>query len=180
MSVATSTAIAIGLGAAGAASSVYGAKKASDASKDAARIQVGSADKAQQFNERVYGDQKQLMAPYIQGGQESFARLMQQHWGTPLPAGAAPSAGNSTVLAQQAGMALPRPPQGSQMPQGGQPMTLGAMQSQAGGGPSQGQSMPGAPPQEPMVLMESPDGERRPVPQSKVALAEQRGAKRVA
>lgn len=74
MSVGIGTAIAIGgISAAGSiASGVIGA----NASKSAAQTQASSADKALQFQEQVYADQKANQAPYIQAGQQSVGQLM--------------------------------------------------------------------------------------------------------
>lgn len=174
------------MGAAGIGANLIGAKMSSNAAKDAAKLQVAATDKAQGFNERVYGDQKELMKPYVSAGSDSLARLMASHWGTPLPTGMAPSGGNSAMLSNAAQMNTPRPagPQyGPQFqptqPPPGSGMTLGAMQAQ-------GQPGAGAPPQgsqtpQGMVRVKAPTGEIALLPDGSPGLqmALQKGAVRV-
>jgi hypothetical protein len=177
------------IGAAGVGAQVVGARNASNAAKDAARIQGQSADRAQAFNERVYGDQQQLMSPYVKAGSDSLARLMAQHWGTQPPAGMSPSGGSSAMLSNAARGFIPQQGPFSGAPQaqpgGGNPNSLAAMQG--GGGqqmPPQGAPMPQGgqmPPQGggQMVKLQGPDGSTRDVP---AQLADQfiaRGARRI-
>ena len=153
------------LGAAGVGTQLVGAKMASSAAKDAAKLQIAATEKAQRFNEQAYADQKTAMAPYQQAGQQSLGALMTRQQ-TPLAQRA-----QSFVQAARPPMAMgPRGVPMNTAPQGG--MSLGqAMQ----GAPPQA---PQAPPQaEPTVMMMSPDGESRPVPQSRVQDALSRGAR---
>lgn len=180
-------AIPLILGAAGTATSLAGAKMASNASKKAADQQIASTDKAQAINERIYNDQSKLMQPYIQGGQDSFARLMANHWGTPLPPGMSPSGGTSAMLGNAARMNIPGamqppspqgpppwqqgpPPQGgqslAQAQQGQQQMQAPPMQPQGGGG------APGG-----MVRLKAPNGQITMVPEAMAQEFIQKGAK---
>lgn len=137
---------AVGVGALAAGTGLVGAKMGSNASRDAARIQAQSADKAQGFNQQVFDYQKQITQPYIQNGQTSLSNLMAQHWGgTP----------------EQYGM----PPTGPRSVGGG--MTAGAQRSLGGFAGPQGGGM---------VQMRAPDGSVRPVPQQLVEKYRAKGA----
>lgn len=174
------------IGAASAGAQVYGAHKASNAAKDAAKVQVDATNKAQSFNERAYADQQKALAPYQQAGNDSLARLMAQHWGTALPPGMSPTSGSSAMLGNASQMFTPRPagPQygpnfqptqgpGAVTGQGGQgvalgggqqpPMSLAAMQGNGGQQPMQ---QPPQPPQgnAPMVKVRAPTGETAQFP----------------
>lgn len=189
MSVATSTAIALGVGAASAGASVAAARMQSNAANNAARIQGASQDRAQGFNQQVYSDQQRLLNPYVQAGNDSLSRLMAQHWGSgglspgmrgtatsygmqetpnsqyapPPPGSRAPGMGSNippNVAAPRFGAQMA--PQGPPMqgpPQGGPNPLAMAM----GGGPPQGAPPPqaagGA-----MVKLQAPDGSIRPFP----------------
>lgn len=171
---------------------LFGAKKASDASKDAAKLQVAATEKAQQANERAYSDQKQLMSPYTQAGTMSLADLQQRLYGG-QPAS---DRMNGFVQAAQRGVS---PGMGGAGQPGAQPqgMTLADMQQRQQGAPMQpggggllgaaqragmgGTAAGGAQAQgEPMVLMAGPDGSQKQIPQSRVQDAMARGARRVA
>lgn len=153
------------IGAAGAGASIYGAKNGANAARDAAALQVAASDRAQQFNERAYSDQKQAMNPYMQLGSDAMARYQQKYGGQP--------AGGQRPAPMGAPPPMVAAPQGQ--PRGMSPF---------GAPPPQGPSMqPGAPPQgqpgEPMVLMVGPDGEQKSIPQSNVPQALALGAKQV-
>lgn len=177
------------IGAAGVGAQAIGARNASNAAKDAARIQGQSADRAQAFNERVYGDQQQLMSPYVKAGSDSLARLMAQHWGTQPPAGMSPSGGSSAMLSNAARGFIPQQGPFSGAPQaqpgGGNPNSLAAMQG--GGGqqmPPQGAPMPQGGPMPPqgggqMARIQKPDGGVVMVPDAMVEQALANGGKRV-
>lgn len=129
---------------------VVGAHKAAGAAKDAAKVQVASADKAQGVNQQVYNDQRALMQPYIQGGNDAFARLMSAKFGT---------SGQGT-------------PQGG--PPGGQ---FGQMSAMTGPPQPMPQAMPPQPPQAfgaamggggPLVKIQAPTGETKDVPREQV------------
>lgn len=162
MSVATSTAIAIGVSAAGAASSIASAKMQSGAAKKAATIQGASQDKAQAFNQQAFQQQQQALNPYIQGGQDAFTRLMSQHYGT---GGLSPGMQGTAVQPGQRFMPpAPQgpPPQGSPFAQamGGAPM--GPQGPQALAAP------PGGQPGGQMVNLAGPDGSVKAFPASEV------------
>src|SRR5262245_4050774 len=70
-------------GAVTAGTSLVGAKMASNAAKDASKSQVQAADRASQAAERIFAMQRQNTHPYVKGGQDAFARLMGQQFGTP-------------------------------------------------------------------------------------------------
>jgi hypothetical protein len=167
MSVATSTAIALGVGA---ATSIASAKIQSNAAKNAAKTQ-------QQGTDRALMVQQQANQPYMDLGKQAAARLASgQAMGQPYrqqfggPGGSngfqafdqgRPMQGPPGTLG---GLGQPPGPQGPppQMgPPQGQPGPMMAMQGGGGG----------------MVMMEGPDGTRKAVPQSAVQLALSRGAK---
>lgn len=142
-------------GATSLASGLIGAHGA----KSAAKTQSQAADRALAANQQVYNDQRQLMQPYVQGGQSAFQQLLsgwQHKQPGGMPSGApAPSQGGGSPMSGGLAAAMPMqgqpqgPPPG--MPQGGQ----------TGG----------------MVMMEGPDGSRRAIPQASVQMAMQRGAR---
>lgn len=164
------------IGAAGAGAQMYGAHKAAGAARDAANIQSRAADRAQQFNERVYNENTQRLNPYLQMGSDSLARLFSQHWGTPYqpvqgPAGMPPPGGAVPRFGAASGM--PQQPDAAAIRQaiprtfGGGGGSLAALQAQ--GGPQ-----PGG-----LVKLQGPDGSVQAVP---AQLADQfiaRGAQRV-
>lgn len=171
------------------AAKMYGAHKAANAAKDAAKIQVAATDKAQGYADRAYADTKEALAPYQQAGSDSLARLMAQHWGTALPPGMSPTAGSSAMLGNAAQMFTPRPagPQYGPNFQStqGQPMSLAGMQG--GGGqqpmPQQPMQQPQQPPQgnAPMVRVKAPTGEMAQFPDGSPGLQQAlaKGAVRV-
>lgn len=148
MSIGTSAAIAIGLGAAGAGASIIGASKAAGAAKTAAQIQANSGEQALDFEKQIYGDTKSNLSPYVSAGQQSLQNLMNQHWGVNgqpgdsarLSAAAqafTPGAPNSAFSAGPYGMPVVNmnrlPPQG--LPPSGPPPTGGASAPPPGGAP---------------------------------------------
>lgn len=193
MSVATSTAIAIGVGAAGAAGSLGAAKMQSNAAKNAAKLQITSQEKAQGVNQQVYNDQRQALNPYVQAGNDSLSRLMAQHWGS---GGLSPGMSGTTMQPGQRvtpGSSYAPPPPGSMAPgmgsnippniaapRFGAQMAQGPPQGSPQGGPNPlAAAMGGAPQGGPMVKLQGPDGSMRDVP---AQLADQfiaRGARRV-
>jgi hypothetical protein len=97
MSIATGTAIAIGVGAAGAAvggaTSMAGAGKAKDASEYAAQLQAQSEANSLAFNKQVYADTTANQKPFVQAGQQAINQLaaqtapggsLAQQWNTPF------------------------------------------------------------------------------------------------
>lgn len=73
--ISIGTAALIG-GVASAAGSVTAGVLGSNAAKSAANTQASEADKALQFQEQTYADQKANQAPYIAAGQQSVGKLM--------------------------------------------------------------------------------------------------------
>lgn len=177
-------AVAIGLGLTGAATSLFGAKKASDAATHAADVQAAAAAKAQEFNQRVYDDSTQRLTPYVTSGAQSLAALQARYgasdpaalsaranaftnaarYGGPASFGPGPTQAqyNAAPMAQPGGGRMPE--RGPELPQGGPPMSLAAMQ--AGGG---------QPP--PMVTVQDDTGARRQVPATQAPMYQQRGFK---
>jgi hypothetical protein len=166
------------LGIAGVVGSLAKAKIQSNAAKDAAKHQIASTEKAQGYNQQVYHDQRSLMSPYVNAGNESLARLMSQHWGTPYQ----PPAPYTGGQPQPPNQAVPRfggpmgpPPPGPNRPNPNTPRLVGSGQSL--GAMQQPQQGPG--PQGQMVQMQAPDGSVQAVPAAAVAQLEQRGARRM-
>src|SRR5882724_5940529 len=56
--------------------SIFGSLFGASAATKAANAQIAEQEKALQFQEGVYSDQKANQAPFIQGGQSSLAQLM--------------------------------------------------------------------------------------------------------
>lgn len=205
MSVATSTAIAIGLGAAGAASSVYGANKAAGAAKTAAGLQEQSVNRAQDFQQQAWQQQQQALAPYRQMGINALNALQARQYGPGGTQGQNAGAiglqnapgwqGGGFSLAslqpggggmpggmvgqrpfnQQPTMAPPMPPQGQ--PQMQQPQGGGALGNMM-------QGVMGMAPQAAqmaqqgggaMVSVQDDSGEVRQVPQAQAQMLAQRG-----
>lgn len=160
MSVATSTAIALAVGGAGAAANIYGAKKGAAAAKQAAQIQTASVDKAQQFNQQAWEAQQKALNPYQQAGQYSLAALMARQYGGSaasymLPQGYGPPQGPMPPQMQQPfapGPQGPRPVGSGMTPAaaangGPPPMSLAAIQAlQQNRGTPRGMMQPFNPP----------------------------------
>lgn len=165
MSFATSTAIALGVGAASAGASVYGAKKSADASKGAAKTQSAAADKAMAAQQAGYQQQRADFDPYRQAGVAALGRL------------------GATAGTYTGGMPQQGPPQG-------QPMQMGQLGMRPPGGPMPGQGVPqmqaqmgmggpqgGGMAQGGMVRVIAPTGEVAMLPAAQAQLAVQRGAR---
>lgn len=165
------TALAIGLGLAGlatkTATDIYGAKKASSAAKDAAKIQTDAADKAQ----RQYDD---VFSPYLNAGRTATSTLGRL---VSAPPGARFAAPDPTQARQ------PQPPPDRAIPR--RSMGGGARAGMGGDGSMPNDGMPPrmlgrmARPAAPEMVMMEADGETRPVPLDQVARFEQAGARRV-
>lgn len=159
MSVATGTAIAIGVGAAGAASSLASAKIAANASKSAAKTQAAAGQQALNAQQQGYQQQRQDFSPYLQAGTTALGRLGQ-------------TAGTYT-----GGMPQPQgpPPQMPQRPQQamGSLGSLGAPQGPPPGAPPP--QMGGA--QGGLVRVQAPTGEVAMLPMAVAQQAVQKGAK---
>lgn len=151
-------AIAIPLitGAIGAGTAIAGAKIQSGAAKNAAKLQSASADKALAVNQGVYRDQQALMNPYVQGGQDAYARLFSQQFGTPY-----------------------QPQQAPQAPTGPQarPLGGGPMGPVAGARPTPFQQAMDGQPAGGMVTIQAPTGETRQVPREQAQMFVSRGGK---
>lgn len=187
---AITTSIIIGVTAASAGAQLYAAKKGADAAHEAAGMQSDAANKALAAQRSAYDQQRQDFSPYAQAGQAALGRLQQQS--------AQPRMG--FVPGQQASLGQPMPQQQPAQPQG-QMATPGQMGSKGGIGASMqggqvGNVTPGgdmgamqaaqgaagvtggaqiAKPQTGMVVMQGPDGAKRPVPSSVVPQLQQRG-----
>ncbi len=172
MSVAVSTAIAIG-GIAAAGSSIAGAKMASGATKDAAKTQAASADKALAIQKQMYDQTRTDEAPYRQLGAGAVGLLgqglglpaQQQTW-APAPATAAqpaaPAAASGGGFLGGLGHAL-----GALTPPG-----LPHLPGTGGGSPQPGQAQTASG----YVQMKSPTGQVKPVASGDVAHYQQLGA----
>jgi hypothetical protein len=164
------TGLAVGGLIANGVTQVIGAKKASNAAKDVAKIQTEAADKASGINDQVY-------SPYLRQGRSAASTMSRL---------TTPSAGARYASPDMTQPPAPQPgpmPGGRPRPAGAPNMggarprgTLGAM-AQGGGAPQ------GGPPQGgggQMVMMEAPDGSgARPVPADQVDRFLQAGARRV-
>lgn len=164
------------VGAAGAGASLVGAKMSANASRDAAKLQVQSAEKAQRFTQQTYDDQKAAMQPYMQAGQQSLGALMARYAGQPLQNRFAPGGGQAAEPFQV--------PQGGGMPQGGQSL---AAVGQMPGGPAQPMPQPHGAPSSAMpmqgggmVRVKAPTGEMAMLPDGspQLQMALQKGAVR--
>jgi hypothetical protein len=168
MSVATTTALTIaGLGIS-TATQLYGAKKASSASRDAAKLQSASVDRAKKTLDDTWG-------PYVNQGRQALGTLGRLTTPGPGARYAAPdqTGGPPPGAPPPARARGPLPASGTAMPRGA---TLGGL-----AGPPPG---PQGPPPDggggQMVMMEAPDGSGvRPVPASQVERLLQMGARRV-
>jgi hypothetical protein len=186
MSVATSTAIAIGLGGASVAGSLYGAHKQAGTAKEAAktqsaaateaaRIQAAAAEQARQLQERMYLQTRTDLSPYMQGGSQGLSAL------TSLlgVSGLAPTAG----LAPMAPPMTPQTGLGGPVAGPGRTMPPGAVQTGAYAVPRPGatpasQSAYGQAPGG-TVLLRAPTGQVQPVPAEQAEFFLARGATRV-
>jgi hypothetical protein len=133
-------------GAVGAATSLAGAKMASSASKNAARMQSAAADKALAVNERVYRDQQALFNPYVQGGTQALAQMQQMAGGMPQRPG------------PQQPMSLGSAMGARPMPGMAGAMSLGSAMAPQRAKALQAPTMDGGPQAGGMVLVASPDG----------------------
>ncbi len=175
MCVATSTIIAVSVAGASVASQQIAAKKQRDAAKDAAATQTAAGDKALAAQQTAYQTQRQDFSPYQQAGQGALGRLNQragQQAPTFNPNGPQASLGNP--------MGGQMPPQQPQQPPGGQMGTPGMPQGgpppQAPQGPPPTQQQQLGQQQAPrMVLMQGPDGSKRPVLKQMLTDAQARG-----
>lgn len=186
MSVATSTAVAIGLGAAGAATSVYGANKAANAAQTASAQQQASVNRAQDFAQQAWQQQQQALAPYRQAGNTALQNLMQTY-GNQTPQDFARRSQGFVNAARMNPYGMPFPPQGGTManPGGGMPPQQPPQQLPGGGmppGPMQQPQAGGAPPmamggmpQGGLVTVQDDTGATQQVPASMAAQYQQRG-----
>jgi hypothetical protein len=99
MAISTATAI-IGSAVLGAGTSLYGASKASSASKSAAQAQTQANDQAIQFQREQRDIATQQLTPYQQRGNAAFA-LMAPHLGM---GGGAPSPANGQMQMPASGL----------------------------------------------------------------------------
>jgi hypothetical protein len=71
MAVATGTAIALGV----AGTQLAGSAMQASAAKKAAKTQAAAGDRALEVQREVYNDQRGMMQPYVQAGQQSIGTL---------------------------------------------------------------------------------------------------------
>jgi hypothetical protein len=193
MSVATGTAIAIGLGAGSAAASIYGAHKQAKAAEKASEQQQQAAREAIAYAEPKYQQALQIaqqqaelgragLQPYNLQGQQGLAAGQQgltalsALLGLPASAGAAPmlpdraSAGMPPAVANPNAAAWGRAMQGG-LGIGAQLIPGGNLQKpiMAGGAGTTGAT----------VMLRAPTGQQQAVPADQVAFYLARGATRV-
>jgi hypothetical protein len=134
----------------------------SSAAKNAAKTQADSAKEALAVQQQMYQQQRQDFQPYQQAGTGAVGRLTEragQAYPQFQPGGTA-SLGNPSGMPQQAAQGVPR---GTIAPSGMPGQGQGPMSPQ------------GAPQGPQMVLMQGPDGSRRPVPANVAQQLTQRG-----
>jgi len=161
--MATATALAIAGMAASTGAQVYGAKKASDASKDAAKLQTAAADEAQRRLDVSHKASDDVYAPYLSAGRSATSTLGRlvtpgpgARYASPGPAQPAPApAPTDRAVPRQVPMgrgARGGLGGGAGAPNEGMapPRTFGSMVPRGGGN---------------VVMIEAPDGSGvRPVP----------------
>jgi hypothetical protein len=151
--MAVGTAIAVGMVASAAASagaSAYAANKQSSAAKKAADVQERAAREAQQRGDRMFGQQTQLLSPYLNAGAHAMttlSRLMGAPAGSMYASGPPPNAPGLTLPQDGGAQAMPR---GRGIPASRAPVQLG----QFGGSPA----TPPPPSGPPMTMTGVPAG----------------------
>lgn len=163
------------IGAAGVGAQLVGAKMASGASGRAARLQVNSADRAQQFNQQAYADQQRAMSPYMQAGQQALGGLMSNYGGKALSNPYAPQGMSTQGQPLYGGMSSQPPEQPQGPPQGASGPPQGAPMA-----PTQGMAPQGQPQGGGVVRVKAPTGEMAQFPEGSPGLQQalQRGAVR--
>jgi hypothetical protein len=139
MCVATSTIIAVSVAGASIASQQLAAKKARDAARAAAATQQTAADEALGLQKSQYAQSRADFSPYQTAGAGAMSRLATQA-SAPTP---------SFRPGQPPQLGMPQGPPASS-PMGASPAPL--MSSPPAGAPGQ------------LVMMQGPDGAKRPVP----------------
>lgn len=134
MAIGTTAAILAATTAASAGAQLYGAKKASDASKQAAQIQQKSADQALLEARNAYNQQVQWQMPYMNAGNSAIntlSRLMAPPQGARYAAPAPASVQFQPMGAGGANpfMVQPQQPSATQMRMVGSGQTPMAAQS---------------------------------------------------
>lgn len=171
MQIGLGTAIA-GTAAAGAA--VAGAKMNSNASKDAAKIQADSAQKALDERKRLFDIETANRAPYLAASQKALGELGNR--AAPPP------------MAMPSSYQNPYAPKSTAAPMGSAPMLgqMGQMTPRQGGMQPQGQPMQGSPmtpqnAQQPaggdLVTVQAPNGQTARLPRQQADMAVQKGAR---
>lgn len=138
MAIATAAAIALAAGAASAGSSVYAAKKGSDAAKKAALTQAQSARDAQGMAGSMFQQQQQMQSPYMAlGGNAAMTlgRLMGQPAGSRFaapPMNLGQFGGGGGPAQFPSGVPVGVQPLGPQAPQGPPAFQGGPMRGSGG------------------------------------------------
>lgn len=155
----------------------FGARSASKASKDAAKLQAESADKALAFQQRMWEDTQRNQAPWLQAGTGAI-NTMANLGGIPMMA---PGSTSNTPPAT-APLASVAPPASSRPLSGG---AVGTAAGQVLGQMPMSAAVPrpggmGAPAMTGnFVTLQAPDGSTQRVPQQFASAFEARGARRI-
>lgn len=179
MSAATATIITgIGMGVK-AGMDVYGAHKASNAAKEAAKIQTGAADEALGVSKDVYNRQMYAMDPYANVGRQAMSTIGRltapgQPYTPQLQRQDAQQGYTGYGGGQQPPMTIGGGPGGGMA--GSRPAPPGPVTGGGKRGPFGGMGNPTPPPGGDMVLLQAPDGSQRPVPSHQVQGYLARGA----
>lgn len=106
------------LGVVGGVANIWGAKKAADAAKKAAELQIAATKKGQLYADQAHGDQRSLMDPYVQAGRLSLADLQSRLYGgskesympqQPAPTSGPQMSGDARAIADAYQLNLGRP-----------------------------------------------------------------------
>lgn len=172
--------VTIGLIGGSLLTQLFGAKKSSDAAKDAAKLQADSAREALAFQKQMWGDTQRNQAPWLQAGTgaiNTMTNLMgvpmmgpgttPHSPATPMPLASIGGARPMSPGAVPLGMAMPRPMPLASM---AAPRAVGAGMTPAAA--ATGQSS--------YITLQAPDGTQQQVPEAMAAAFEARGARRVA
>lgn len=177
---------ALGAGAK-AVGDISSAKINSNASKDAAKIQADSAQKALDERKRLFDIETANRAPYLAASQKALAELGSRATPPPMampssyqnPYAPKPQGGGFAGMLGQMGQMTPR--QGGMQPQGGWMPQGQNVTSAPGSMQPQGQTMAsqGAPqaPQGDMVTVQAPNGQTARLPRQQAEMAVQKGAR---
>lgn len=154
------TALALG---AGTALNLFGAKKASDASKKASQQQMAAGQKAFDYEQQMLGKQEAAAKPYMQLGQQSLGMLgLGKTFAPPNLNPYGPQPGVANQAGGYSGNPLPKT-SASTSPGA---YTMGQMGQQAASPQSGG-----------MVTVQAPNGQTRQMPREQAQFFVQKGAR---